>query len=118
VGQLDEHFATLALENAETILSRSRAITRTNLALLSNWVDREPLISWVKPQSGTTALLKYNLDMPSRDFCIALLEETGVMFTPGSVMEMEGHVRVGFGNATAVLQQGLPKVSAFLKSKA
>lgn len=117
VGQLDEHFATLAIENAETILSRSRAITRTNLALLSDWVDREPLISWVKPQSGTTALLKYDLDMPSRDFCIALLAETGVMFTPGSVMEMEGHVRIGYASGTEVLKAGLSRVSAFLAKR-
>jgi aspartate/methionine/tyrosine aminotransferase len=115
VGQLDEHFAALALENAGRILERSRTITRTNLALLSEWVDNEPLISWVKPSSGTTALLKYSIDMPSRDFCINLLHETGVMFTPGSVMEMEGYVRIGFANATTVLRQGLQRVSTFLK---
>jgi aspartate/methionine/tyrosine aminotransferase len=117
VGQLDEHFATLALEHAQTILNRSRTITRTNLTLLSEWVDREPLISWVKPQSGTTALLKYNLDVPSRDFCIALLAETGVMFTPGSVMEMEGYVRIGYANATDVLKAGLTRVSEFLAKR-
>lgn len=117
VGQLDEHFATLAIENAEKILERSRDITRTNLALLSNWVESEPLITWVKPQSGTTALLKYHLDIPSRDFCIELLAETGVMFTPGSVMEMEGHVRIGYANATDALKVGLERVSKFLAKR-
>lgn len=117
VGQLDEHFATLALENSEIILARSRNITRTNLTLLSDWVENEPLMSWVKPQSGTTALLKYDLDMPSQDFCIALLAETGVMFTPGSAMEMEGHVRIGYANATDVLKAGLARVSAFLAKR-
>jgi aspartate/methionine/tyrosine aminotransferase len=117
VGQLDEHFAALALENADRILDRSRAITRTNLELLSQWVDREPLITWVKPRSGTTALLKYDIDMTSREFCTKLLDETGVMFTPGSVMEMEGYLRIGFGNNTAVLRQGLQRVSIFLKNQ-
>ena len=88
VGVIDDYFASLALENSSKILARSQAITRTNLAILSEWVDQQPLISWVKPRSGTTALLKYALDMPSRDFCVALLQETGVMFTPGSAMEM------------------------------
>jgi aspartate/methionine/tyrosine aminotransferase len=114
VGMLDDYFATIAIENADTLLNRSRAITRANLAILSDWVEREPLISWVKPQSGTTALLKYNFDMPSRDFCIALLQETGVMFTPGSALDMEGHVRIGYANATDVLKAGLSRVSQFL----
>lgn len=118
VGMLDDHFATLAIENADKLWARSRAITRQNLDILSRWVEQEPRVSWVKPQSSTTALLKYDADMPSRDFCLALLEKTGVMFTPGSAMEMEGHVRIGFGNPTATLQQGLPRVSAFLKQLA
>ncbi len=117
VGQIDEHFAALAIENADRVLERSRNITRTNLAILSEWVDSEPLITWVKPKSGTTALLKYDIDMPSRDFCIALLQDTGVMFTPGSVMEMEGHLRIGYANNTNVLKQGLGRVSAFLKKQ-
>ena len=117
VGMIDDHFATLALENAEAILQRSRAITRTNLKILSDWVESEPLISWVKPQSGTTALLKYDLNMPSRDFCVSLLKNTGVMFTPGSAMGMEGYVRIGFANGTEVLKTGLDLVSQFLASR-
>ena len=75
VGMLDDHFASIALENRDKILARSHAITRTNLAILSDWVDGEPLISWVKPKSGTTALLKYDLPISSEEFCIGLLEQ-------------------------------------------
>ena len=114
VGVIDDFFATLALENQDKILARSRAITRGNLAMLAAWVEREPLISWVRPRSGTTALLKYDLDMSSRDFCLELLQETGVMFTPGSALEMEGHVRIGYANAPEILAAGLELVSAFL----
>ena len=114
VGMLDDYFATIAIENAEILLGRSRDITRTNLEILSHWVESEPLISWIKPKAGTTALLKYDLDMTSRDFCIALLNETGVMFTPGSALDMEGHVRVGYANNAEVLKTGLARVSGFL----
>ncbi len=115
VGMIDDHFAALALENAEAILQRSRDITRENLSILSDWVDIEPSISWVKPQSGTTALLKYEQDVPSREFCVDLLKETGVMLTPGSAMEMEGYVRIGFANGTDVLKVGLGLMSEYLK---
>ena len=117
VGMINDHYAAIALENYEAILGRSQKITRENLAILADWVEAEPLISWVRPQSGTTALLKYDLGLPSRDFCIQLLEETGVMFTPGSAMDMEGYVRIGYANSKAVLRAGLVRVSAFLGRK-
>lgn len=118
VGMLDDHFAAIALENKHKILERSHVITRTNLAILSEWVDAEPLISWIKPKSGTTALLKYDLPMASEEFCIRLLEQTGVMFTPGSAMDMEGYLRIGYTNGEATLREGLKRVSAFLRQAA
>lgn len=114
VGMLDDLFAAIALENSATILERSQRITRTNLAILSDWVDGESLISWIKPQSGTTALLKYDLPMASEPFCIRLLERTGVMLTPGSAMDMEGHLRIGYTNSESILREGLSLLSGFL----
>ena len=118
VGMLDDHFAALALENAEKILARSRAITRGNLAVLADWVESEPLISWVRPRSGTTALLHYDLPITSRKFCMELLNETGVMFTPGSALGLEGCVRIGYANGPEVMEEGLRRVSGFLVRRA
>jgi len=117
VGMLDDHFAAIALENRDKILARSQAITRGNLAILAEWVDGEPLISWVKPKSGTTALLQYALPMTSEAFCVKLLERTGVMLTPGSAMDMEGHLRIGYANGEAILREGLKRFSAFLREE-
>ena len=115
VGMLDDYFAALALESKARILERSHRITRGNLQILDDWVNGEPSISYVKPKAGTTALLKYDFDMSSRDFCIELLKETGVMFTPGSVLHMEGWLRIGYANNPGILRSGLEKVSGFLK---
>ncbi|MDO9418075.1 aminotransferase [Pararhizobium sp.] len=117
VGMLDDHFAAIALENRDAILARSQAITRTNLAILAAWVAGEPLISWVKPKSGTTALLRYDLPLASEDFCLKLLERTGVMLTPGSAMDMEGTLRIGYTNGEEVLREGLKRLSQFLKEE-
>ena len=114
VGMLDDHFAAIALENRGKILARSHDITRRNLAILAEWVEGEPLISWVKPKSGTTALLKYDLPLTSEVFCTTLLERTGVMLTPGSAMDMEGYLRIGYANGEAILREGLKRMSAFL----
>lgn len=117
VGVINDHFAALALENSELLLDRSRSVTRGNFQILSDWIDCEPLISWIPPASGTTALLEYDLDIPSRELCIELLAETGVMFTPGSALGMEGYLRIGYANPTEVLEAGLKLVSGFLSKK-
>jgi aspartate/methionine/tyrosine aminotransferase len=116
VGMLDDLFASIALEHKEQILRRSRAIVRGNLAALDAWVAGEPRITYVKPRSGTTALLRYDLDLPSRDLCVRLLEETGVLLTPGSALDMEGYLRIGYANRADVLREGLHRLSRFLRS--
>jgi len=114
VGMIDDYLAMVALENADKLLARSRSITRTNLDILSDWVDTEPRISWVKPQGGTTALLRYDAALSSREFCTTLLDETGVLMTPGSALAIEGHVRIGYANSTEILTAGLARISSFL----
>lgn len=118
VGMINDHLASIALENKEAILARSHEMTRTNLKILDEWVQNEPLISYVKPKSATVALLKYDLPMSSRDFCVKLLESKGVMFTPGSSLDMEGYLRIGFANNPEVMRTGLQKVSEFLQELA
>lgn len=114
VGMLDDHFATIALEGYEKILKRAHDITRGNLAQLAFWMENETKLSWIKPKSGTTALVKYDLKMNSYDFCINLIKETGVMFTPGSALGMEGYIRIGYANNPEILKAGLERVSKFL----
>lgn len=114
VGMIDDHVASIALENSDALLRRNRQIVRTNLTLLDDWVSREPLRSWVRPTGGTVTLLNYDLDIGSYEFCRRLMDETGVLLTPGAAFEMEGTVRIGFGNGTDALRGGLEGLSRFL----
>lgn len=114
VGMIDDHLAAMALGAKDRVLGRSRAITRANLAILSDWVAREPRASFVPPRSGTTAFVRIDVPMGSEAFCKALLAETGVLFTPGAAFGIEGHVRIGYACATDVLREGLARTSAFL----
>ncbi|MEM7358159.1 MAG: aminotransferase [Pseudomonadota bacterium] len=117
VGMINDHLAAIALENHEAILGRSQKITRENLTILDEWMQGQEKLSWVKPKSGTTALLKYDLDMSSRDFCVELLKETGVMLTPGSALAMEGYLRIGYANGPEVLREGLARLADFLQNR-
>ena len=114
VSMLDDFFASIALESREKIATRNIAIIKDNLAILDEWISKEPRITYVKPKAGTTAFLKYDFDVSSRDFCVELLKNTGVLFAPGSAMEMEGWVRIGYANDPKILIKGLQKVSEYL----
>ena len=116
VGMINDHFAAMALENADKVLARSQTITRENLAILDSWIKNEPRVDWVKPRAGTTAMLKLDIPISSREFCIDLLEKTGVMLTPGDAFDMEGYVRIGYANEREILEAGLSEMSAYLKT--
>lgn len=116
VGMIDDLFAAIALESRDAILKRNRAIVAENLSILTKWVAAEPSISWTRPRGGTVTLLKYAAAMPSEEFCLKLLAETGVLFTPGSALGVEGTVRIGYANSTDVLCAGLAETSRFLAS--
>lgn len=116
VGMINDFLSSIALENADTILERSRSITRTNLAILDEWVAGEGRISWVKPASGTTALLHYDIGMASRELCVTMLKETGVMMTPGSALAIEGTLRIGYANSEQILRDALAKLTPFFSS--
>ena len=117
VGMVDDYFATMALENADTILARSQEIVRRNLAILIDWVAGEPRARMVPPNAGTTALIAFDTDMPSYELCERILRDTGVMFTPGAVMGMEGYIRIGYACETEVLRAGLGRVSDWLSRR-
>jgi aspartate/methionine/tyrosine aminotransferase len=115
-GMLDEAAAAFALEHSDALLSRNRAIVRENLAVLSDWVDAETHVDWQKPQAGTTALVYYDFDIPSYDFCRRMLGETGAFVTPGDCFEEPRSFRIGYACDRETLKNGLAAVSAFLRT--
>jgi aspartate/methionine/tyrosine aminotransferase len=114
VGMVDDLLASIALEARDALLRRNRALVRGNLATLDAWVAGEPRIRYIKPRSGTTALLGYESSIPSETVCLRLLETQGVLFTPGSALDAEGYLRIGYANSPAILAEGLTRTSASL----
>jgi len=107
VSILDDYFATLAIENHEKILKRNIEKILKGKKIMSDWIKSEPHIEWIAPKGGTTCLLKYDLPLNSVDLCKKLLNNTGVLFLPGSTLEMEGYIRAGYCSNLTKLQKGL-----------
>ncbi|KAE8150531.1 hypothetical protein BDV25DRAFT_129508 [Aspergillus avenaceus] len=126
VGQLDDAIASYALDASclHNLLQRNIQLARTNLAILEKFIESYRwACEWVKPRAGTTAFVRFNkMGKPVNDvaFCTMLLEQTGVMFVPGSVCfgeggDFQGYVRIGFVQETSVLEEGLKALQSFME---
>lgn len=115
-GMFDEAVAAVALKHSDKLLARNRAIVWENLAILDGWVKSEPRLTYTKPMAGTTALVYYDYDVPSYEFCERMYRETGAFVTPGDCFGQPHSVRIGYASDTQVLKDGLNAFSAFLRT--
>ncbi|MEG0275418.1 MAG: aminotransferase class I/II-fold pyridoxal phosphate-dependent enzyme [Coprobacillus sp.] len=116
-GPLDDYLACLVLENKNKILKRSLEICKKNKEFLKEWLSHEEHISCVIPKDGTVCFLKYNLDIPSKEFCEKLQKETGIFFVPGATFGIENHLRFGLTQKEEYVKAGLEAFSNWLKAQ-
>lgn len=116
-GVFDEMLAAAALKHRDKLLERSRKIVRENLQILDNWVSSEPHVSYVKPKAGTTALVYYDLDIPSYEFCEEMYKKTGAFVTPGDCFEVPHSMRIGYAYGKQDLIDGLKAISEYIAMK-
>lgn len=126
VSQIDDQVAAFALSSAcvHNLLARNIKLAKTNLGILEAFVKQHPeACQWTKPVAATTAFIKFLRNGEKVDdfeLCKALLEKTGVMFSPGSLCfgdgkDFKGYVRVGYVCQTKDLIEGLEQLSIFLE---
>ena len=116
-GVFDEMLAAAALKHSDKLLERSRKIVRENLQILDDWVSSEPHVSYVKPKAGTTALVYYDLDIPSYEFCEEMYKKTGAFVTPGDCFEVPHSMRIGYAYGKQDLIDGLKAISEYIAMK-
>lgn len=116
VSIIDDYYSSIALENKDKIAIRNSGIIKEGYEILKNWLNEEIYIKANLPQGGTTALLRYKKEVPSKILCKKLQENTGVALLPGETMKMEGTVRLGFCTEPEILKIGLKEFSKFLRT--
>jgi aspartate/methionine/tyrosine aminotransferase len=117
-GLFDEEIAAYALAHKDKILERSRRIVRQNLKVLTDWIESEPYLSFVKPEAGTVALVYYDYDIDSYDFCTRMIQTTGALVTPGDAFEEPQSMRIGYtySDNPDDLKNGLNAISEFCRT--
>lgn len=114
-GVFDDMVAQLALASRKEILKRNRRILEENLAILDQWIEEEPRVSYIRPAVVSTSFVKIAVEMPMEEFCLQLLQEHGVLLVPGNRFNRDGYVRLGFACEQETLIKGLEKLSQFLR---
>lgn len=115
-GMFDDAVASLALRHSDEMIRRNQAIVRENLAILDEWVQAHPHFYYTKPQAGTTALVYYDYDIPSYEFCERLYHETGSFVTPGECFEQPHSMRIGYACDAQTLKDGLAALADFAET--
>jgi aspartate/methionine/tyrosine aminotransferase len=118
-SRLDETVALAALEPTKywALVEKTMAAARPNYTRVSRWMDKHETFSWVPPRGGFLSLPMYNLDIPSWEMCVRLLDAPyRTYLLPGSCYGCEGHVRLGFGPATPAetIGAGLEQIDHFI----
>ena len=115
-GPWNDYLATVVLQHKDLILDRSRHIILENKKILKEWLEKEDLVECVIPEDGTVCFLHYLFDMPSKELCEKLQNDTGVFFVPGMAFNKEYHLRFGFTSDSKVIKEGLETFSSWIHS--
>jgi aspartate/methionine/tyrosine aminotransferase len=114
---LGQRIATLALhpEKRASIVARNRALLARNVERLSAWVEAHgSILSWIPPQAGAMAFLRYDLPVLSEEFSRRLRETQSVFVVAGSWFGLDGHLRLGIGCAPDHFAEALRRIDLFL----
>ena len=105
----------LAPDTEAELLAENRGLAAGNRELVEAFVDRHGL-DWAGPDAGVNAFI----EVPDgfyggRSFCERVVAEADVVLAPGEAFGQSDWFRMGFGDETAHLEEGLARLDTFLE---
>jgi aspartate/methionine/tyrosine aminotransferase len=108
-----ELLSVVAFQHLDLLRERARRIVDADRKLLGDFLDRQPGVSAVETNWGTTSfprLINGNAD----PFLQRLQSEFETSAVPGRFFEMPDHFRIGMGVNTEMFSEGLNRISRAL----
>lgn len=116
-GALSDRLArhALAPERRAALLERARRMIAGNGRIVGDWLNaRGPELSWVPPEAGAMAFIRYGHAIGSTALATRLRETEGVLLVPGDHFGLDGYLRIGFGGRADALREGLARLDRVL----
>ncbi|TGM57644.1 pyridoxal phosphate-dependent aminotransferase [Leptospira biflexa] len=108
VNPISERIALGLLQGKEEFLPNIQKRVQNNIDhFTSVCMDLPKTKSFVPPKGGLVGWLELQKGISSEEYADKLFARTGVFVLPGSNFEMEGFLRIGFGEKEDRFQEGL-----------
>jgi aspartate/methionine/tyrosine aminotransferase len=118
-GALSDALACRALEPSERerLLARTRRILNENFPIVAQWLDGHgDRFTYTAPDAGAIVFTRYRHAINSTELVTRLRLEKSVLLVPGDHFGMDGYLRIGFGDDTGHLREGLNRLHDLLCS--
>jgi aspartate/methionine/tyrosine aminotransferase len=117
---MGEAIADIALGESrfKQAVAKARLAAQRNLDLLDQFIEKQPVLSWHRPQSGLIGFCRFNLPIDADELSARLLAPPYRTFVmSGSAYGFPSHIRVGAGGGdSADLPGGLERFGALLQT--
>jgi aspartate/methionine/tyrosine aminotransferase len=106
----------LSSEVRPRIISRTRDYIRQGYDIFERWAEQHgELLSWVPPEAGAFAFVRYLADANSTELCEQLIQDQSTYVVPGDHFGIDGYLRIGFGASEDILLEGLDRVAKVIQ---
>jgi len=114
-GAINDRLGRIALSRRAQILARTRGIVAANYPLVRKWLEkRAPKITHVPPEAGAILFARYHHSINSTALVERLRREKSVLLVPGDHFDMDGYIRIGFGDHPGHVASALDLVGEVL----
>jgi aspartate/methionine/tyrosine aminotransferase len=116
-GAMSDFLACHALGpgRRSSILQRTRGILNTNFPVIERWLhDHGGLLSFAPPDAGAIVYVRYHHSINSTALVDRLREQKSVLIVPGDHFGMDGYLRIGYGDETDYMREGLTRLHDLL----
>jgi aspartate/methionine/tyrosine aminotransferase len=100
-----------------SFLESRRAQAAQGRALFDKFLASTPQVACVLPPAGINALVELPAGTDDQNFADELLRQEDTLVFPGHFFECPGCIRVSFGGPMAEMEEGLNRLSRFVRSR-
>jgi aspartate/methionine/tyrosine aminotransferase len=115
-AHITDRLSVIALDHLDTIRARAKSLLEANWKLLDRFLAERPELDVARPLGGTIIFPQ----VPGGDgdaFCKLLREKYETSVVPGRFFEMPDRIRIGIGNGSEEVEEGLRRVGLALKER-